>query len=187
VKLTVKQLKQIIKEELHDVTADDKSEQIKNTALESIDWVIKYHKRHLQWMWDNFGPNSSISGFDGSNLFSQPAKDASFVINKWKEDFNNPNNRYINLRAIAEKFNFFDEWLSNKPLKQKLIVAIFKTREWQDFHNESLKMIEVIDASSKGKLNLDPKLDEMIASGMENDDLSMVRTAVVLAVDLGLL
>jgi hypothetical protein len=175
-KLTTNQLKQIIKEELQDVTVEPKLDEQVATVLESIDWVIEYHKRRLQWHWTNYGPNSHIANGD-----------ASFIINQWKENFNNPNNRNIDLRTISEKLNFFDEWLSNKPLRQKLIDAIFKTTKWQDFHNESLKMIEVIDAASKGKLNLGRELDEMIVSGMKNNDLLIVRIAVTLAVDLGLL
>ena len=175
-KLSIKQLKQIIKEELQEVAVEPKLDEHIATVLESIDWVMEFHKRELQWLWENFGPNSDIANGD-----------ISFVIGQWKGSFNNPDNRFINLRAISRKFNFFNDWLYNEPLRRKLIGAIFATTEWQDFHNETLKMIEVIDAASKGNLNLGQKLDEMVVSGMKNNDLSMVRTAVTLAVDLGLL
>ena len=178
-KLSIKQIKQIIKEELQEVTADTKPDEHIATVLESIDWVIEYHKGQLQIWWESYGPYGPMAD-------EPEAK--TFIIDHWKGSFNNPENRYIDLRAISRKFNFFDDWLYNRfQLRRKLIDAIFATTEWQDFHNETLKMIEVIDAASKGNLNLGPKLDELVVSGMKNNDLSMVRTAVTLAVDLGLL
>ena len=146
-----------------------------NEMKSIIGRLVKYHRRRMEWHWENLGP------------FNKDGGDPMFVINEWKRSFNDPSDRYMYWFGISDQFGFKDKLLKDKKFERKLIDEIFKMPEWQYFHNEAINIIMVLEMLMKNDLNFGTKINSLIKSGAEENNFALITQSIELAISLGMI
>jgi len=167
-------LKRLIKEELENLV-DDEGQSIINEMKSIINRLVKYHRRRMEWHWENFGP------------FAKGSDDPMFIINEWKRSFNDPSERYMYWFGISDQFDFKDKYLKDKVFVRNLIDEIFKMPEWQYFHNEAINIIMVLEKLMNNNLNFGTKINSLIKLGAEEGNFAVLQQGIYLADSIGMI
>ena len=172
--IKIENLKRLIKEELEGLVGDE-GQSIINEMKNIINRLVKYHKRRMEWHWENFGP------------LSKHNDDPMFIINEWKRNFNDPNDRYMYWFGISDQFGFKDKLLKDTNFEKKLIDEIFKMPEWQNFHNNAINIIMVLEMLMNDDLKFGKKINSLIKLGAEENNFALIRQAIHLADSIGMI
>ena len=172
--IKIENLKRIIKEELEGLV-DDEGQSIINEMKSIIGKLVKYHRRMMEWHWENFGP------------FSKDNDDPMFIINEWKRSFNDPDDRYMYWFGLSDDFGFKDKYLDDKDFVKKLINEIFKMPEWQYFHNNAITTIMVLEMLIDDDLNFGTKINSLIKLGADKNNFALIEQGIQLADSIGMI
>ena len=167
-------LKRLIKEELEGFV-DDEGQSIINEMKNIIKRLVKYHRRRMEWHWENFGP------------FVKGNTEPWFIINEWKRSFNDPNDRYMYWFGISDQFGFKDKLLKDTNFEKKLIDEIFKMPEWQYFHNNAINIIMVLEKLMNNNLNFGAKINSLIKLGAEENNFAVLQQGIDIADSMGMI
>tara|TARA_B100000902_G_scaffold365017_1_gene385512 strand:- start:1893 stop:2174 length:282 start_codon:yes stop_codon:yes gene_type:complete len=89
--------------------------------------------------------------------------------------------------GISDQFGFKDKLLKDTNFEKKLIDEIFKMPEWQNFHNNAINIIMVLEMLMNDDLKFGKKINSLIKLGAEENNFALIRQAIHLADSIGMI